>query len=268
MQRRAVISSPARTIRLVVILVGMMLMMTVAFTAHAQAQANDANKILKAMSDFTSSQKAFSVTYDSDIEVLTTDLQKIQFTSSGQVQAIRPNKLHATRTGGYKDVELFFDGKTLVINRKDNSTYAELDSPGSIDQVIDLLRDKYAVTAPGTDLLFSNPFDVLIANVTEAKHIGQGVIDGVECDHLAFRTPETDWQIWIERGASPIPRKFVITSKTITGAPQYTLRIKEWRPDAAADAFAFKPPQGAKKVGFEALQIDEVPPGIVATGGK
>jgi hypothetical protein len=214
------------------------------------------------------SQKAFSLTYDSDIEVVTTDLQKIQFTGSGQVQAIRPDKLHATRTGGYKDIEFVFDGKTLSFSSKDSKTFAQLDAPGSIDQVIDLLRDKYAVTAPGADLLFSNPFDVLTENVIDAKHIGLGVIDGVECEHLAFRTPETDWQIWIERGARPIPRKFVITSKTVTAAPQYTLRIKEWRSEAAAGDFAFKPPQGAKKVAFETLKIDEVPPGVAATGGK
>ena len=70
--------------------------------------------------------------------------------------------------------------------------------------------------------------------------IGKGVIDGVECDHLAFRNVETDWQIWIESGAKPIPRKYVITSKGIGEAPQYTLRIKDWKTDVAADAFAFK----------------------------
>ena len=39
------------------------------------------------------------------------------------------------------------------------------------------------------------------ANVIDAKHIGRGVIDGVECEHLAFRNLDTDWQIWIEAGA-------------------------------------------------------------------
>ena len=77
-----------------------------------------------------------------------------------------------------------------------------------------------------------------------AKHIGLGVVDGVECEHLAFRGPDTDWQIWIEPGAKPMPRKYVITSKTVAGAPQYTLRIRDWKTDAIADAdtFVFKPP--------------------------
>lgn len=71
-----------------------------------------------------------------------------------------------------------------------------------------------------------------------------GVVDGVECEHLAFRTTETDWQIWIERGPHPIPRKFVIANKHVNAAPQYTLRIKEWKTDPTAgnDSFAFAPP--------------------------
>ncbi|HVI64522.1 MAG TPA: DUF2092 domain-containing protein [Bradyrhizobium sp.] len=92
------------------------------------------------------------------------------------------------------------------------------------------------------DLLLTNAYDELMANVLDAKHIGQGVVDGVECEHLAFRGTDTDWQIWIETGARPIPRKYVITSKTLAGAPQY---IKDWNTDAIADAnaFVFKPRQ-------------------------
>jgi hypothetical protein len=54
-------------------------------------------------------------------------------------------------------------------------------------------------------LLLTHVYDQLIEGVLEAKHIGQGVIDGVECEHLAFRNGNTDWQIWIEFGARPIP---------------------------------------------------------------
>jgi hypothetical protein len=241
----------------------------IAFTpsAHAQKDA-DALKILKAMSDYLAGQKTLSVTFDTDVEVITSELQKLQFISSGQVQLSRPDKLRATRTGGYADVELVFDGNTLTVNSKDKNIFAQLDSPGSVDQLISLLRDKYSVQAPGGDLLISRSFDEMTADVIDAKDIGRGVIDGVECEHLAFRNMETDWQIWVELGARPIPRKYVITSKAVTGMPQYTLRIKDWRTDVAADAFAFKSSQDARKVALEALaDTDEIPQGTV-TGGK
>jgi hypothetical protein len=82
---------------------------------------DDARAILKAMSDYLSSQKSIAATFDTDIEVITPDLQKIQFDSSGRLQLARPDKIRASRTGGYTDVELIFDGKTLVVaNKKDN----------------------------------------------------------------------------------------------------------------------------------------------------
>jgi hypothetical protein len=244
----------------------LLFMTTLVPAARAQSQDDGAKKLLKAMSDYVASQRNISIAYDSDIEVITADLQKIQFASSGQLQLTRPDKVHASRTGGYADVEFFFDGKAFTFYAKHLNAFAQSQSLGSVDQLVERLRGEYFVEAPGADLLASNVYDKLIEDVIDAKHIGLGVIDGVECEHLAFRNLDVDWQVWIEAGARPIPRKYVITSKAVTGGPQYTLRIKDWKTDAtlAADAFAFKPPAGAKKVEFKELaNVDEVPAGVV-----
>jgi len=246
--------------------IGMAVAVALTATPAARAQEDAARKILKAMSDYIGSQKGVAMTFDSNIEVMTVDLQKIQFASSGSVVLSRPNRLHGTRTGGYHDIAFFFDGKTFTVHDRDNGAYAQSPAPGSIDDLVGKLRDEFSIEAPGADLLLSNTYDGLIGTAIDAKHIGQGFIDGVECEHLAFRTPEVDWQIWIESGARPIPRKYVITSKTVTGMPQYTLRIKEWKTDTqvAADAFTFKPPAGVKRVEFKELAaFDEVPEGVV-----
>jgi hypothetical protein len=241
-------------------------------TSPALAE-DDAARILKAMSDYTAGQKSISATFDSDIEVITPDLQKLQFTSSGQIRLERPDKLRIKRTGGYTDVDLVFDGKTVSLYGNNAKAYVQADAAGTIDQLIDRLQSTAGGAMPGTDLLLSNAFDELTANVIEARHIGQGVIDGVECEHLAFRGVDTDWQIWVESGARPIPRKYVITSKTLAGAPQYSLKIKEWKTDvpAEADTYVFKPPADAKKVDLDALammEFDEVPPGTPAGAKK
>jgi hypothetical protein len=81
----------------------------------ASAAEDDAGQILKAMSDYLAAQQTISASYDSDVEVITPDLEKIQFASSGTFLLSRPDHLHATRTGGYMDAELVFDGKTLTV---------------------------------------------------------------------------------------------------------------------------------------------------------
>jgi hypothetical protein len=249
--------------------VGVMVAATVAWLPSAQA-ADDAVQILKSMSDYVASQKNISLTYDSDVEVITPEVEKIQFTSSGKVLLSRPDKMRASRTGGYADFEIVFDGKTVSGLGKNINAYTQIEAAGSIDQLIAKLRSMNLLTAPGADLLGSHVFDDLMADVIVAKHIGRGVVDGVECEHLAFRDMDIDWQLWVEVGDRPIPRKYVITSKGVGAAPQYTLRIKEWKTDApiSADAFTFTPPKGAKKVALDELvNIDEVPQGVV-TGAK
>lgn len=235
-------------------------------TATSTVRADDSAQILKAMTDYLASQKTLSASFDSDIEVITPELQKIQFASSGQMKLSRPDKLRVRRTGGYADVEFVYDGKTLSIFGNNAKAYVQAEMPGTVDQMIGALQARSGVGLPGTDLLLSNAFDELTATTTEGVHVGQGVIDGVECEHLAFRTPDTDWQIWVETGAKPVPRKYVITSKTVAGAPQYTLRIRDWKTDAFADAdtFVFKAPADAAKVDLDSavmVEFDELPPG-------
>jgi hypothetical protein len=224
--------------------------------------ADDARQILKAMTDYLGAQQTISLTFDSDIEVTTPQLEKIQFTNSGEALLQRPDKLRAHRVGGYSDVELVFDGKTVSILGRSNNGYAQVEAPGTVDQLVGSLRAGHGVALPGADLLLTQAYDILTADVMEAKHIGRGVIDGRECEHLAFRNFDTDWQLWVELGDHPIPRKMVITSKTINNAPQYTLRIKDWKTgfEPAPDAFAFVPPPAAEKLSPDALiDLDELP---------
>ena len=77
-----------------------MVLFVVVFAAGSTlAQADDANKILKAMSDYLGSQKNFSASFDSDLEAITPQIEKIQFASSGQLEISRPDKFHGSRTG-------------------------------------------------------------------------------------------------------------------------------------------------------------------------
>ena len=242
----------------------------VAAAPGVQAQARDAKAVLKAMSDYVGSQPTIELSFDSDIEVITPQLEKIQFTNSGDALLSRPNQIRAHRVGGYADVAMVFDGKVVSIFAKNLNAYAQFDAPGSVDQLFEALRAGHGVALPFADLLLSNSYDALVAGVMEAKHIGRGVIDGRECEHLAFRNFDTDWQLWVDVGDKPVPRKMVITSKTLNSAPQYTLRVTSWKTGIvpAPNAFAFTPPASAQKLRpDDLLGLDELPPDT-HTGAK
>jgi hypothetical protein len=147
---------------------------------------------------------------------------------------------------------------------KNSKMYAEVAAAGTIDQLVDVLRDKYHRPVPGADMLMSNPYKELMPEVTDVKDLGSGVIHGAECDHLAFRTAEVDWQIWIAQGPNPYPCRYVITSTKVSGAPEYRLDIRDWKTGAAvaADPFKLAIPAGAQKLAPEKIQELSDIPGI------
>ncbi len=221
------------------------------------------------MSDYMAGQSTLSFTYDATLEIVTADMQKLGFSSSGSAALSRPDKIKVTRKGGFADVELSFDGKTMTVFGKNLNAFAKIDAAGSIDDLFDTLRSEMGLELPAADLLSSNPYELMMSNVTDSKDLGSGIIGGKECDHLAFRTTDADWQIWIAQGDKPHPCRFTITSKMMAQAPSYTIEITEWKPggNVAAADFQIKPPADAKEVKITELSdIDEVP-SLAAQGG-
>lgn len=251
--------------------VALSLIILLGTSAGAKAAEADAKRILKAMSDYMAAQKSLSFGFDATLEVVTKDEQKLALASSGTVTLNRPDKILATRSGGFADVEMSFDGKTLTLLGKNLNLYTQLEVPGTIDHLVDELKDTYNRPLPAADLLLSNSYNDLMYGVIDIKDLGSGVIGGVECDYLAFRTKDVDWQIWIAQGKRPYPCRYVITSKLISGGPQYTIQTRDWKTgsEVAATDFRFKNPTKADKVELKDLKgTAELPDHFKRGGAK
>lgn len=250
LERRRKIFAPRTRILALSVAAGMAL---TPLAASAQAQlAIDpaADKILSAMTNNLKTLPTVSADYDADQEIVTIEGQKIQYSASGSIALDRNKGFRVTRKGPYADVEVTFDGKMISLYGKGMNVYAQIESPGpSVEVATEEFRQSTSLDAPGADLLASDPYAVLMDGVTEGTVVGSAVVGGVECDHLAFRTDAVDWQIWISKGDKPLPLKYVITTKWVTGAPEYALRLRNWKTDVIDVAqFAFTPPAGAKKL--------------------
>ena len=228
------------------------------FTDSAQAK-----ELLKSMSEYLAKQQAISFNYNATLEVVTNDKQKLALASSGALTLNRPDKIRAVRSGGFVDVETLFDGKTLTLLGKNANKYTQADASGTVEQLIDQLREKYDRPLPAADLLTTDAYSALMEDVYDSKDLGSGVINGVECDFLAFRKDEVDLQMWIAQGDAPSPCKYVITSRLIEDGPQYTVEFGKWQAgDAVAkDDFAFQNAANAEEIDLKDLQdkISELP---------
>jgi hypothetical protein len=222
--------------------------------AWAQVAGIDpqAQQLLKASTTYLAGLKRFSADTSNTVEVVTASGQKLQFDNTVTMAVQRPNRLYAKRMGERVDQVFYYDGKSLTLHDPAQNRYAAIAAPGTLEEALDMAREKLDIVAPAGDLIYSNAFDLLMKEVTEGFVVGKGMVEGVRCDHLAFRAPHVDWQIWIQEGKQPLPRKFVITTRDMLNAPQFSVVITRWNvaPALSESQFSFKPPQGVRKVDF------------------
>jgi hypothetical protein len=211
-----------------------------------------AEKLLRASTAFLGSQKRFSADTRSTIELVTTWGQKLQFDNVVTMAVQRPNKLHAKRVGDLIDQAFYYDGRVLTLHNPSQKFYASVPAPGTLEEMLDFARTKLDIVAPAGDLVYKNAYQILTEDATSGFVVGKGVVEGARCDHLAFRAPHVDWQIWIQEGKQPLPRKLVITTRDLANAPQFSIVVTKWNlaPTFDESLFGFKPPKDARKVDF------------------
>jgi hypothetical protein len=227
-------------------------MVSVAGQAQSVGIAPEAKQILKASTDFMASQQRFTADTRNTLEIVLQSGQKIEFNSTGHQFVQRPNKLRSERSGDLVEQVFVYDGKSLTLHQPQDKVYAQVAAPGTLEEMLDFAREKHDVVAPFGDLIFKNAYDILMDGVTEGLVVGKAVIEGVVCDHLAFRAPDVDWQIWIQEGTQPLPRRIVITTLDLPNAPQFSVTVTRWNLEPAFDAqtFTFTPQAGMKQIEF------------------
>jgi hypothetical protein len=78
--------------------------------------------------------------------------------------------------------------------------------------------------------------------------------------NYAFRQRDVDWQIWIQRGDEPLPRKLVITTTQETSQPQHVVLLTwELNPLLEDGLFAFHPPREAQAIELRTLDARAIP---------
>jgi hypothetical protein len=231
--------------------------------AHAQVAGVDpkALAMLKRSTDYLAGLKQFSVDTHATIEAVLDSGQKLMFDNAASVTVQRPNKLVARRKGDLVNQIFYYDGKTLTLSNPDQKVFATVAAPGTLEEMLDYARDSLNIIAPAGDLLYKNVFELLTKDAKSGIVVGKSVVGGVRCDHLAFRGPEVDWQIWIQEGAQPLPRRYVVTSTQVPGAPQFATLLSNWNtaPKLTDGTFAFTPPKGASKIEFLRLSAGGAP---------
>ena len=208
------------------------------------------------MSDLLKSAGSFTFQAVSDREQPSVNGPLLDFFAVSTVAVTRPNRVRLDTTGDLHDASLWYDGKTVAIYSTKSSFYGQTDAPPTIDETVMMLMDRFQMVFPAAGFLLKDPYAKMMEGVTTAFDAGEARIDGIACRHLAFSEPDANWQVWIEDGARPLPRRIAVTYKNVPGTPRVVTSLSDWNLSATvpADRFVFTPPAGATKVDWKTVK--------------
>ncbi len=225
--------------------------------ANSQENSNidpNAMEALNKMGAYLRSLKAFQVDSEVTNDDVLDDGQIVTDIRTDTLLSVSPNLLRAELKSDDKDVFLFYDGKNFTVYGKLVNYYATVPAPATTAQLVDKVYSDYGINIPLVDLFKWGTDNSTISKITSAFDVGPSTVQGITCEHYAFRQEGLDWQIWIQLGEYPLPRKFVIRTLTDDARPQHTSDLV-WNlaPSYNEAAFAFDPPAGALRIALKDL---------------
>jgi len=215
----------------------------------------DAINALEKMGTYLRTLKTFQVNATVSTEDVLDDGQKVQSTKRVDLVAQRPNRMRVEISDERQPRTFYYDGKSFTLWAPTTRFYATVDAPPTINELVNQLDEKYDIDVPFVDLFRWGTPESDVHELTSAMDMGPSAIDGVTCEQYLFRQDGLDWQIWIQNGEFPLPRKLVITTTTDEARPQHE-SVYTWNlaPSVSDDAFAFTAPPDAKKINLVEAQ--------------
>ncbi|MFL5580308.1 MAG: DUF2092 domain-containing protein [Gemmatimonadaceae bacterium] len=178
-----------------------------------------------------------------------TDGQTIQLAGTVQYLVRTPDRFRVDLRTDRKRRQILYDGRSLTVYAPRRHFYATVPAPSTIVATLDTARRRHGIELPLADLFLWGTSRDGLKDVTAARYVGPAYVRGVDTDQYAFRQDGVDWQIWIERGKRPVPRKLVIVTTSLPSRPQFTATMAwDLSPAVGDDAFTFVPPRDASRI--------------------
>jgi len=217
----------------------------------------DAIDAVKKMAAYLHTLKSYQIIDDVTQDDVLEDGLIVQSTSKVDYLLARPNRMRIEVTSDDKHRLYLYDGKNFTVWARLVNYYATVPAPPTIGELFEKVTDKYDIELPLYDLYNWGNKDEDINKIKTAVDVGPSSVNGVTCEHYAFHQEGVDWQLWIQLGEFPLPRKLVITTLTDDARPQHSDTLT-WNlaPSFNDGAFAFDPPPDAKRVILEGENAD------------
>ena len=219
--------------------------------ARIELMTSDAKQSVVRAADFLAEQASFRVVADIAFDVMQSDGRLIEFGARREFTIRRPDRLRIDATERDGDERTFyFNGSTISIDLPEHRAFVREAMPGTYYAALRKLSEKFDAPVPLANLFSENFAAPLDDQIASGYYVGQEEIGGRLCEHLSFRLPAADVQLWIEEGDRPLVARVVITHRHEDGNPQFRATLHDWdlgleTPEAL---FQFVPVAGAERL--------------------
>lgn len=215
------------------------------------------DKLVK-MGDYLRSLPAFRVDAAIERDVVLDSGQKIKMLGSSEMEVEGRAHLLARLDTDMLSREYFYNGKQLTQYSPRLKYYTTVNAPPTVSDTLHQMEDYYGLQLPMEDLFLFGRDQSQLDALKLAAYVGPSTVNGMLCDHLAFRQDGADWQLWITRSDKPLPCRLVITTMDDDSRPEYSATYR-WnlKPTIRASDFTFKPGKGDVSIPFRKVS-DEV----------
>lgn len=214
-------------------------------------ETEDAREIVRRTTEFMNAQQEVMLEALVTYEVVQESGQKLHFDLLQRIAIRKPDKLFwvTLRDDATVDSAWFSDGQFTMVKQPAN-IWGQIDVPPTIPEMVDRLVDEYSLDVPFRDILASDPGELWLGNdVSSVWYVGEAWVEGAWTDHIALRKPGVDFEVWVQKGATPFPMKMAIVFTDEEGLPSYVARFRSWWTSLPADIrFEFTPPPGSERV--------------------
>ncbi len=206
--------------------------------------------ILKGMCDYLSGLSEFSVMARTTSDEVSAAGDTIQVTGRRAVSVSRPGRFAFEANGDNGSRRCVYDGRTVSLMDRTRNFYTVVKVPDSIEAALDVLAQDYGITVPLEDLLYRDLYKRLEPRISAGQYLGLHSVDGVACHHLAFAGDKASFEIWVDAGDKPMPRKLAIDYSENSVRSRYSAEFGPWNasPTFSSETFEFKPPDGARRI--------------------
>jgi hypothetical protein len=213
-----------------------------------------ADELITRVASYLAESREFALTAEISWEQLLDSGHKIQLSRSTAIRVRRPDRLRADVHSDRGELRFMYDGRTLSMHDVGRNSYAIIDAADNIDDMVDEVKARFDVGIPLVDLLVSDVRENYVASIDSATYVGLHRIAGKRHHHLLLSNENVDYQLWVEDGPDPLPRKIVVTHPNEPGVPQQIITITGWdfRPRVPDVVFQFNPPVDADEIDLQA----------------